>query len=512
MLETLPSQRPPELTQYEVLRAEYVKALSYGVRDDAAKEQLQNYLLLQEHSAESFPLIDPDELLIQVGQAGSVSRKELLAHIASARGIEGRALLEFCDIILGDPTKPQSCFRFPLIDAQQDEDTGVLTCTIRPNGLPENPMEYQRYPPDYQVNLHSMAQIEVHPNERLWTIVRDPESVTAPFIHPPEIRGELQEISPDPSPLARVMLKSIGYPQGNGKLADGEKRKLVSMHAENPWSGASALIAHIQNAKLQPRELRSMLDNYLEFHVALDRAAFGQDNRVYNGWPAYIPDGYTSLGSTPQGNPAVRDVEKIGIHKLPLLKGFVEDMVAILLKNPPVTSANVQKQIVEAVAASTLRSYPYDYTTARAKALGKKVGRTIGLDEIQDAGAAVCRHQSLDVQIKLQALGVYSRPLDCVLIDRRGNKRELLGRHACNLVRIGSKWHILDVTNSGPVGWWKFGKVPIVHEPIADTEDPYASGQSRSWRIGDKEYFLPGGHDFEGYEYNDYYTIKPQEK
>lgn len=241
-------------------------------------------------------------------------------------------------------------------------------------------------------------------------------------------------------------------------------------------------------AKPNPLERKARLERYLKaalsLHVKLDFLAFRPDDKLQQGVPEYLPDGLSDMGGEAQINPALRDREKIRVNKKLTFSRAVDTLKNILWNiaqtDQPPNSNQVKEYIVQYIAAKTHESMPYDYNY-RAPIIGAMLGRSINLDDVEQHDIAVCRHHALETQVLLQAMGITSQLFKCMV--RFGDKPP--GGHAANLVRMNSKWYVLDTTNPEVVG-----VIPKVYlrELPGVTENPYKQLSNPTWIFdtGDK--------------------------
>lgn len=140
-------------------------------------------------------------------------------------------------------------------------------------------------------------------------------------------------------------------------------------------------------------------------------------------------------------------------------------------------STEAKLAIIKAIASSVYSTMQYDYEEKGVAHVN--AGRVIGLHETFEDKLAECRHHALYTQVLLQACGITSRLLKCDVDFGNGQ----LGAHAANIVRVNSKWYLLDATN--PDSKDGVGEVFLIPLPERDI-DPNSSN-AMEWTVPRKK-------------------------
>jgi transglutaminase/protease-like cytokinesis protein 3 len=158
------------------------------------------------------------------------------------------------------------------------------------------------------------------------------------------------------------------------------------------------------------------------------------DGKVYQGIPSYLMNGYTDMGTLP--SPTERaGREKIKVDKKQMKNRLVQcKRVGLDLKEPDVGTL--------ALFYETVRK-DIEFDERGVERLSREYGNeSIVLSEYLNKGMGVCRHLSIFYQLYLQEVGIESRVV-------KGNLRFYIftGRHAWNLVKLGDRVVLADVTH-----------------------------------------------------------------
>jgi len=152
-------------------------------------------------------------------------------------------------------------------------------------------------------------------------------------------------------------------------------------------------------------------------------------------------------------------------------------------KTPNDISSNdaAKFSVIKEVAALVYNSMPYDKAEAATYIASKGI---VGVHEAFNERLAQCRHHALYTQVILQALGITSRLFKCDAEIGRG----VFEPHAANLVRVNSKWYILDATN--PDSKQGVGEIFMIPMNVTDADPALLRGKEwssvrnngRTWR------------------------------
>lgn len=229
-----------------------------------------------------------------------------------------------------------------------------------------------------------------------------------------------------------------------------ELEKLFSDFLNNPKEALGAvrinLINIVKDESIPEEQRKERLKRYLEAFLELipkiDQYVFPYDSesKVLKGVPKYIPDGLSDMGSDPEIDPKKRSREKIRVNKQESYKKAFDSLFNALWQlgkidiDPSSDSAKIF--LAKHVMASVFKDMPYDYA---GEAILPR-DRSIRADEFvqADAPTSVCRHIAMETQLRLQALGLESRLLKCLMDGVP---------HVANLLRVNGQWYLLDSTN-----------------------------------------------------------------
>ncbi len=189
-------------------------------------------------------------------------------------------------------------------------------------------------------------------------------------------------------------------------------------------------IAAIPDAARRERYIKAAV----ELEILLDQQSWLNDGRVYQGIPDYLMHGYTDMGS--QASPTERiGREKIKVDKVRMAPRLAE------CKRRGVAADEDMEGLLRWYYDSVRRDIEFDETGVEK--LSKDFGNeSIVLSEYLEKGLGVCRHLSIFFQLYLQEAGI-----ECRLV--KGNLKFYIfkGRHAWNLVRLGDRVVLIDVTH-----------------------------------------------------------------
>lgn len=246
-----------------------------------------------------------------------------------------------------------------------------------------------------------------------------------------------------------------------------------------------ALIALYRDTKISLDFLKTdRLERYLQasltLQVRMDRAIFKADDAVKAGVPEYIPDGLSDMGSDPEIDPLKREREKIRVDKAKIFSRYsgrlLQLFMAISESNEDPNSTNLKGFMVEFVSQAVYEELPYDrFQLAGLK--GVLLGQSININYVAEHRLAVCRHQALETQVLLQALGINCQLLKCKVEFFPGRR----GAHVANLVRLNGTWYLLDVTN--PDFQANTPKV-FLREIKGLDKNPYLDDKDHVWELG----------------------------
>lgn len=246
-----------------------------------------------------------------------------------------------------------------------------------------------------------------------------------------------------------------------------------------------ALIALYRDTKISLDFLKTdRLERYLQasltLQVRMDRAIFKADDAVKAGVPEYIPDGLSDMGSDPEIDPLKREREKIRVDKAKIFSRYsgrlLQLFMAISESNEDPNSTNLKGFMVEFVSQAVYEELPYDrFQLAGLK--GVLLGQSININYVAEHRLAVCRHQALETQVLLQALGINCQLLKCKVEFFPGRR----GAHVANLVRLNGTWYLLDVTN--PDLQANTPKV-FLREIKGLDKNPYLDDKDHVWELG----------------------------
>jgi hypothetical protein len=239
-----------------------------------------------------------------------------------------------------------------------------------------------------------------------------------------------------------------------------------------------------KNLSKERREARvkRYTDAYLDLVVRLDKKAFPAREEINRGVPEYIPDGLSDMGSDPEADPTNRrGREKIRIDKQKIFEQSRDLFHKIFSTDIGRMDNEAAKQwIVQYISYFVANKMPYD----KKQNPFPSAERSIRLNESFEQRLAVCRHHALYAQVLLQTFGITSRLLKCDVDFGEGSR----GAHAANLVRINSRWHLLDITNpdKGKSGEGETFLRPIPENNVdpnsKDYEWKFRRNDGKEWR------------------------------
>lgn len=183
---------------------------------------------------------------------------------------------------------------------------------------------------------------------------------------------------------------------------------------------------------------RGRLERYaraaVELEIVMDRHTWLDDGVVYRGLPDYLMHGYTDMGG--QASPT----DRVGREKIKVDKVSLSDRLAEC-KQRGVIGGDDLERLLGWYYARVRRDIEFDETGVEK--LSRDFGNeSIVLTKYLEKGMGVCRHLSIFFQLYLQEGGI-----ECRVV--KGNLRFYIfkGRHAWNLVRVGERVILVDVTH-----------------------------------------------------------------
>lgn len=296
--------------------------------------------------------------------------------------------------------------------------------------------------------------------------------------------------------LASVMLRrELGHTatfDGASHVTVDDFHQLVDTFRDDPKESLAyareMLFALAGNQDVDKESKESMVDEYLDAYfdvtIRLDRAAFPETDRIQQGVPEYIPDGYIDMGSNHVVDPSQRNREQIWVDKRAI---FAENKAALkhlVLEMPRDYDATMRKQAI----VNFLSQLVHAKLRPGKDYVDNPTGDKAKLSEIQEG---ICRHQAMLFQVLTQAMGVQSRLVKCSLNGTR---------HVANTVRVDGQWYLMDVANPDysrlPDGKteWNMGLVKIDAPPQPKEIKQYdvtfkKSGEKRLYTTHDRSYW-----------------------
>jgi len=227
-------------------------------------------------------------------------------------------------------------------------------------------------------------------------------------------------------------------------------------------------ISHDNRLSVGERAERSerYLNAYLGLTLKLDREAFppSKHSEVQQGTPAYLPDGFVDMGSSPEVDPVKRSREMIALDKADLFRRYRNDIRGFFTNDAIVhmSKADRDRRLAAQIARSTYFQLPYNIMAAEEAA-----GGHIRLSELDQA---VCRHLALMYQALCQVTGVESRLLKNDFSEKVNGTWTRPEPHGANMVKLDDGWYLMDptqpdieTTTQGKI--WKPGAFPIDGPP-----------------------------------------------
>jgi hypothetical protein len=286
------------------------------------------------------------------------------------------------------------------------------------------------------------------------TAVLNPDSASVTRISPARkrlgtraMRRLMDRLTAQQASLVRSVAKGDDEYLNNSYYLDPETGKRIAHELEEDelsrfttsWGLApieciramNRSIREITEAGRRNRYARAAVD--LEIMMDQQNWANG-DGKVYQGIPSYLMNGYTDMGMLP--SPTEREGrEKIKVDKKQMRNRLVQcKQVGLDLKEPDAATL--------ALFYETVRK-DIEFDEQGVEKLSREYGNeSIVLSEYLNKGMGVCRHLSIFYQLYLQELGLESRVV-------KGDLRFYVfaGRHAWNLVKLGDKIVLADVTH-----------------------------------------------------------------
>ncbi len=183
---------------------------------------------------------------------------------------------------------------------------------------------------------------------------------------------------------------------------------------------------------------RGRLERYVtaavELEIVMDRQSWFDDGVVYRGLPDYLMHGYTDMGS--HASPT----ERAGREKIKVDKVSLVDRLSECKRRGVVDNENLER-LLGWYYARVRRDIEFD--ESGVERLSREFGNeSIVLTKYLEKGMGVCRHLSIFYQLYLQEAGI-----ECRVV--KGDLRFYIfkGRHAWNLVKVGERVILVDVTH-----------------------------------------------------------------
>lgn len=227
------------------------------------------------------------------------------------------------------------------------------------------------------------------------------------------------------------------------------------------------------------------LDSYFDLTIRMDQAAFPETDRIREGVPEYIPDGYVDMGSSHVLNPSARNNrEQMWVDKHAIFADNKDALKHLILGMPRGADATIRKQAIVQFFAKVVN----DRLRPSRGYADNSNGEKVKLSEIDEG---VCRHQAMMFQVLTQAMGVQSRLVKCSLNGVQ---------HVANTVRIDGQWYLMDVANpdyaksSDGKKEWNMGLVKIDAPHKVGENKQYdvtfpKSGEKRMYITNDRTYW-----------------------
>ena len=285
-------------------------------------------------------------------------------------------------------------------------------------------------------------------------------------------------------------------------LSDDSWPTLVNKFKSDPKDAIATARLNIfsiqQDTQLSEPDRTARIERYvrafLDLQIKLDIAAFPNVDVPQGGVPAYIPHDLIDMGSDRGQDPKRRSREMLHVDKRRMFAQTIKNIIKYFGTPNENSSSDASKlDVVKNVAALVYNAMPYDNASAATYTASKGV---VGVHEAFNERLALCRHHALYTQVMLQSLGITSRLFKCELDAGKG----VFESHAANLVRINSKWHILDSTN--PDNTAGIGEIFILPLNVADADAATLNGKEWS-------HVRNNGHTWKYRHRNDmYWTIQ----
>jgi hypothetical protein len=192
-------------------------------------------------------------------------------------------------------------------------------------------------------------------------------------------------------------------------------------------------IGRISEPARKERYVRAAVD----LEILMDRQSrTGPTDRVYQGIPGYLMNGYTDMGSVSSVT------ERNGREKIKVDKEHVRGRL-VACKRRRVTTGAVEDLLAQYYGA-VRRDIKFNERGVD-KLLQEYGDQSIALSKYLDMGLGVCRHLSIFYQLYLQEAGIESR-----LVKGDLKFYVFSGRHAWNLAQVGKRVALVDVTHPNP--------------------------------------------------------------
>ena len=225
---------------------------------------------------------------------------------------------------------------------------------------------------------------------------------------------------------------------GSGKRIAHELEADELMGFVTGWGAQPMECIRAVNEAVSRITERGRLHRYVkaavELEIVMDRQTWLDDGVVHRGLPAYLMHGYTDMGSH------ASTTERAGREKIKVDKASLVDRLSEC-KQRGVTDMDDLERLLGWYYARVRRDIEFD--ESGVEKLSREFGNeSIVLTKYLEKGMGVCRHLSIFFQLYLQEAGI-----ECRVV--KGDLRFYIfkGRHAWNLVRVGERVILIDVTH-----------------------------------------------------------------
>jgi hypothetical protein len=249
----------------------------------------------------------------------------------------------------------------------------------------------------------------------------------------------------------------LQYVAGKATIAEVDMDALAQEYKRDPL----AMIQKMQEKTLEKtlrmkhdanpeEEIKDTIRGFLKAQLDLDNRAFLPDDTVKQGVPAYLPDGFSDMGSDSEPDEAKRTHkrEKIRIDKEQMFENSIDILYSLFTTDlgPRVSSKARKTWMTDTISGYVHNKIKYDYQHKLDRM--HRGTRSINASESSFLELGVCRHHAIDTQVLLQSLGINSRLLKSNFRSADAPPSKALEAHANNLVEIEGEWFLLDTTNT----------------------------------------------------------------